>query len=707
MVEPLTDWANEPKIGDLRKDLESARGYQQKHTAAITEWNQLRNVEGKFKPAKVKGRSSIQPKLVRRQAEWRYPALSEPFLGSDRLFTVQPVTFEDVEAARQNELVLNYQFRTKINLVQFIDNYVRATVDDGTCFVRLGWERESTQVEVEKPVFDHYPIQDEERLNAFQQVLDLKQSNPREYEETIEEGTKACITLFEETGVPTLARQVGTTTVMEEKVLINRPTVKCVDPHKIFVDPSCEGDFEKALFVVEVFETNLAELTKAGRYKNLDKINWKSVSTYAGEDVSDNTHDFSFQDPTRRKTIAYEYWGYFDINGDNTLVPIVATWIGDVLIRLEENPFPDKKIPYVCVVYSPVKRELYGEPDAEILRENQQILGAVTRGAVDLLGRSANAQQGMAKGMLDPLNKRRFESNQDYEFNPNQNPAGGSYILHKFPEIPQSAMTMMALMNQDAESLSGVKAFSGGLSGSAYGDVASTARSVIDAAAKREMTILRRLAKGIVDIGRKVIAMNSEFLQDEEIIRITNDQYVAISREALAGNFDLVVDIATHAVDDAKAQDLGFLLQTIGPNSDPSVMMMVLAEIARLKRMPAIAEKLKNWKPEPDPMQQQLRELELLKAQKQIEEIEANIAYLQGRTAKNMADAEETQVNTALNASGESQRRAIAAQKAQARGNQDLEVTKALLSQTDPTKAPKDIEAAIGYNYLTNDEVES
>src|SRR5690606_30472794 len=119
--------------------------------AKIRKWRDLRDVTGEARPPKVKGRSSVQPKLVRRQAEWRYSALSEPFLSSEKLFKVEPVTFEDEHAAKQNELVLNYQFRTKLNRVKLIDDLGRATVDEGTCFVRLGWKRHTVKVKKEVP----------------------------------------------------------------------------------------------------------------------------------------------------------------------------------------------------------------------------------------------------------------------------------------------------------------------------------------------------------------------------------------------------------------------------------------------------------------------------------------------------------------------------------------------------------------------------
>lgn len=153
---------------------------------------------------------------------------------------------------------------------------------------------------------------------------------------------------------------------------------------------------------------------------------------------------------------------------------------------MEENPFPDGKVPFVVVQYIPIKRDIYGEADAELLEDNQRILGAVTRGMIDSLGRSANAQQGFAKGMLDPLNRRRFENGEDYEFNPSLSPNGG-LIEHKYPELPQSAILMVQMQNQEAEALTGVKAFSGGLAGDAYNTKVATAiRGVLDAASKRE-----------------------------------------------------------------------------------------------------------------------------------------------------------------------------------------------------------------------------
>lgn len=693
----LTSWKNEPTIEVLKRDFEASKQTHIVQANKVIRWNDIRNVTGKSKPVKIKGRSSIQPKLVRRQAEWRYPALSEPFLNSEKIFQVNPRTFEDLDAAKQNEILLNYQFDVKLNKVKFIDDYVRTVVDEGSCIIQVGWERLTTKEKQVVPVYSYYPAEDEEALAILNQALELKQKNPREYNENIDEAIKASIDYSQQNGgEPVLAHQVGEQEVLVDKVIENKPTVEILNTLNVYVDPTCNGDLDKALFIIKSFETNQAECKKAGIYKNLDKVNWAGNNPNSDGDHYTSADENFNEDLIRKKVVAYEYWGFYDINGTGSLTPIVATWIGSVMVRMEENPFPDGKLPFVIVQYLPVRNSVYGEPDCELLEENQQIMGAITRGMVDILGRSANAQQGFAKGMLDPLNKRRFENGEDYEFNPNLPPQSG-YIEHTFNELPQSVLAYMQMLNADAEALTGVKSFSGGMSGDAYGQVAAGIQGAIDAATKRETAILRRLAYGVSEIGNKIIAMNAVFLSEEEVIRVTNKQFITIKREDIKGNFDLKVDINTAEVDQAKAQDLGFMLQTLGPNMDPMITMKILAEIADLKRMPTLAEELRNYQPQPDPIEEAKRQLE-------VEEEKAKINFINQRANKLIADTNKVNVETNQIASGAQQSFELAKQAAQARANQNLEITKALVKNRKPDEIQGDIDAGIGYNVMTDND---
>ena len=78
---------------------------------------------------------------------------------------------------------------------------------------------------------------------------------------------------------------------------------------------------------------------------------------------------------------------------------------------------------------------------------------------------------------------------------------------------------------------------------------------------------------------------------------------------------------------------------------DPGMEALILAEIADLKRMPEFAERIRSFKPEPDPMQIKMQEL-------QIALLEAQIANEQSKATKNNADAMATEVDAAMEADG-------------------------------------------------------
>lgn len=623
----LTKWKNEPKITDLKADFEAVKSSHSAQMSKVDHWLGVYNVTGKSAIPKVKGRSSVQPQLVRKQAEWRYAPLSEPFLSTADLFRIKPVTFEDIEAAKQNELVLNNQFQTEINKVAFIDKYVRSAVDTGTVIIRTGWEVETKMVEEPAYDFEFFPIEeeDEEGMANLTEAMELGYKHPDSFE-MIDPELKAAAEYSRDYGVPVYAQLTNEYTREAQRTVVNRPTLEVCDLANVYIDPTCNGDLDKANFVIYGFVTSLSELKKDGRYKNLKELEEATINNetmVVSKNAAEDIGGFRFSDKPREKITAYEYWGFWDINGDGLLAPIVATWVGDVLIRMEENPFPDQKVPFVVVPYLPLRDSIYGEPDCVLLEDNQRIVGALTRGMVDLLGRSANSQTGMAKNMLDSSNKVRFHSGQDYEFNQQIDPHSGVY-QHRYPEIPQSALVMLNMMYQDAESLTGVKAFStgGGITGAGMGQTAAGVRGALDAASKRELAILRRFAEGITKVGRKIISMNASFLDEREVVRLTNSTFIEVRRDDLTGKFDLELSISTAEEDESKAQQLAFMLQTAS-GEDPSLRKMILSEIARLRKMPELAQKIIDFNPEPDEMQQQLQQLQMQKLEAEIQLLQA------------------------------------------------------------------------------------
>lgn len=629
----LTNWKNPPKLGDLKKDLLDAKPAHDTQKALVKTWLDNLNVEGNAKVKTAKGNSSIVPKLIRKQAEWRYPALSDPFLSTDDVFNVYPVSWEDKKAATQNQMLLNHQFNNKIDKVQFIDDYVRTAVDEGTVIVRVGWEFEEEEYEDDFPVVQY--VVNPETGPMHEQLEQMRIESPATYELDVPEEMRMAHEMTMEQGVPIEPVILGYKKEKRTRTVKNHPTVEVCNVNNVIIDPSCNGKIENAGFVIYSFESSLSKLKKDGKYKNLDKIQVEGNSILNEPDhTPSNDSNFNFNDKPRQLFVVYEYWGYWDINGIGTVTPIVVTWVGNTIIRMEENPFPDKQLPFITVPYLPKRREVYGEPDGALLEDNQKIIGAVTRGMIDIMGKSANGQTGIRKDMLDTTNRRKFENGQDYEFNMNVDPRMGIF-MHTYPEIPNSAQFMLQMQNMEAEALTGVRAFSNGVSGQALGDTAASFRGALDAASKRELAILRRLSNGMVKIGRKIISMNAEFLSEKEVVRVTNEEFQIVRRDDLAGQFDLKLSISTAEEDNSKAQELSFMLQTMGNNMDPAMSQMILSDIAKLRKMPDLAKKIETYQPQPDPMAQKKMELE--------------IQLLEAQLQNEIAQSQERQANAQLN----------------------------------------------------------
>ena len=691
-VEKLANWKNIPKLLDIKQDFADGQIVHNVHVQRVNNWLDNLHTKG---TAAIKGdanSSKMVPKLIRKQAEWRYAPLSEPFLSTEDLFNINPVTFEDVQGAKQNQILINNQFATAIDKQAFIDEYVRTAVDEGTVVTKVSWEFKEEEVTEETPIVEYLP--DASFAESLQMLIQMQQESPSDFMAQPPE-MKRALEIYSETGIPVRPNITEETeTITYTKTVFNRPVLEIVNYKNIVFDPTCKGDLKKAKFAVHSFDSSIDELRKDGKYKNLSAVVVQNNEILGQPDYpsDDPTQSFNFNDNLRKKILVHEYWGMLDIHGTGETTAVVIAWIGNVIIRMEENPYPDKQIPFVAVQYLPVRKSIYGEPDGALLEDNQKIFGATMRGIIDLLGKSANSQTGIAKGSLDATNQRRYEQGKTYYFNPNMPPQNAFYT-HTYPEIPNSALSVLQLMNAEAESLSGVKAYNEGISSSSLGDVAAGIRGALDAASKRELGILRRLSKGIIEIGRKIIAMNAVFLSEEEVVRISNEQFVPIKRDDLPGNYDLKLSISTAEEDSNKAQEISFMMQTMGNTLPPEITTLLLSKFFDLRKLPDIAKMLENYKPEPDPIQQEMAMLELEKkraevrdenAQAALREAQAQleIVKIQTEIAKARAmssQADQADLDFVEQESGVKQERELQKQGAQARAQTDMAIqTKAM-----------------------------
>ena len=576
-------------LSALKADLKASDRLKKDQDDSISRWKAQHN--GEPYGNEVKGKSEIVSRDIKKQSEWQHATIVDPFVSTADIIKCTPITFEDGPAAKQNELLLNTQFCRKFDRFNFVSKAVKVLDREGTVVVQCGWDYE------------------EEKRTVLKEVV-----------------------VVNEYGYEDIEEQEVTETV----VIRNQPTAKVCRNEDIYLDPTCQDSLSNAQFVIHRYETDLSTLRQDGRYKNLKTL----AKTNTGSDYDYEEEDetlFKFSDEARKKLVVYEYWGNYDMNGNGIADPIVCAWVNDVIIRLQSNPYPDGKPPFIVVPFNSIPFKLHGEANAELIGDNQKVKTAVIRGIIDNMAQSNNGQMGVRKGALDQTNRKKFINGGNFEFNGSAN----DFWHGNYNQIPGSAFDMISVMNNEIESVTGTKSFSGGINGGSLGGTATGARGAMDATATRRMNIVRNIAENLVKpLIRKWMSYNSEFLEDEEVVRVTNSEFVEVRKDDLDGRVDIDITISTAEDNAAKSQELSFLLQTLGPNEDPAIRRGIMADIMELMRMPEQAKRIREYQPQPDPVQEQIKNLELENMQLTNQKLKADIADKYARAGENTVDAE-------------------------------------------------------------------
>jgi hypothetical protein len=119
---------------------------------------------------------------------------------------------------------------------------------------------------------------------------------------------------------------------------------------------------------------------------------------------------------------------------------------------------------------------------------------------------------------------------------------------------------------------------------------------------------------------------------------------------------DIDINISTAEDNSAKSQELSFLLQTLGNSMPFEITQIVIAEIAKLSKMPDLEKQIREFKQQPDPAQEQMKQLDMQRMQMEIEKLKADVADKNAKAAENQIDA---QVKVAKMKREEAQARAI------------------------------------------------
>lgn len=577
------------------KEASEAKAYiDEKISSSIAEY------EGRPYGNEEDGKSQIVMKDIRKQVEWLIPNIISPFLESDNLVDATPITPDDVMTATLNENLLNYQFTRTFNRFKFLNKLSRVLATEGTVILRTGWDRQyKTTVEVLDGItieeFNELPYKSKEIIGDYGN---------------------------------------GIIKTKIEKVAIskNSPTASVVKNEDVYIDPLATDNLEQAEYIIYRYKTTKKALEEQedGVDKKIleDAINseWNDNALSNHRAIMDEEYGKLGASNSDRVVYVYEYWGKYDIKGKGHIDALIKV-INGKIIKAIPNPFPDKEPPFILAPYLPVPHQLWGDSLRDLIGDNQKVRTAIYRGFINTLANSSTGQKWIPKNSLDELNKQRAITGEPIVEYSAQDAKG--IIDGTFNQLPTTVSQFSEALQLESEALSGVTRFTAGIE-SVNLNQNTTGVNVQNTLSQKRMALtVQNIAENLLKpMFRKWIAYNKVFLQPEEVMRVTN-QFIPFKRDDLEGNIDFNIVLKNKALDQGKLQQISMLLQQ-GQNLQgifpPDALTGMTAELLELWDMPDVAERVRNYQPQPDAYKLAM--------------LEAQIAELRAKAQRTAVDAE-------------------------------------------------------------------
>ena len=583
---PLTD---EEVLAIVKEDLEAARRAKDGIDTKIQKWKEL--YEGKPLGNENEGRSKYVAKEAQKAVNWWIPNAMKPFMSSNDIADFAPRTFEDVGIAKSQTTLINYQFNNSFPKYQFLHTSMLCYASEGTVVARTGWIHE----EGEPDIIPFEGIDEAQLAELEAQGAEIE----------IEDQAQVEVNGLEGIEINNIFKGVATI----RKTKVSRPDAEVIKIEDFFIIGETIEDSEAC---IQRIDTNRSELRKQdkkynpnGIYTNVDDIQVKSTETresglgqqrqYNLEDHGTIDDDIK-TDKAREEITIFEYYGNIDIDQDGIAEPIVCVWSGSTIIKLGENPFPDKKPPFVGAPFMPIAFNFFGNALPHFLEDVTNVKTALTRTALDLMGNSTNGMKHVQKGSIDTLNMRRLREAKIGTVVEWLDKSG--YETEIRADIPSTLMPLMEYFTAEGENESGITRYNQGLDAKSLNKTATGITAIMGQAQMRTWETVTRFAEQFMKpLFRKWIAYNQEFLDTKVAVRVAGDNYQAVGKDDIGGEFDLTVSVAIAGQEEMKSQKIVGLLQMVTPLVQggilpPNHITKLIAELEELSGFKDLAQEL-------------------------------------------------------------------------------------------------------------------
>jgi len=629
---------------------QEASEYKSEINKKIQDWLDL--YDGKPLGNEVDGRSKIVWKLIKKQGKTLSANLAKPFLSSSNIVSLEPRTKNDVIKAKIDEKLLNYFWDKEFNKVKFINTLTDIPVKEGTAFIYVSWDKEVVKNE------QTVSVQDPSVLDRF-----------------VQKGAKVTQT------------EDGKHKITFEKVIRNRPHSQIIPNEDIFTDPTAYS-IDECRYIIVRYPTTKEDLLSDPIYdkETVEKFFSKQSHTVGSESV-DDLHDRDLwrldtednKDENQDKIYVYEHW--YREKGKIKIKFFLSNSTTDVEV-IGSKDYDFNWYPFIDVPLFDKEFSIWGDALAELIADEQKFMTSIVRGVIDNMSMSNNGTKFVRKGALDAINYKRLMSGHPVvEVNATGIPLNQVVVDGHFNELPSSVYNMLQIIENQAEGLTGVNKTMTGVSGRELNSPASNFQSMMSQAQVRLLMFTINIQDGLRRMLCKWLQMMMKYLSDEEIEKITGvnipelkaKETMKLAREfgveelpedvkqkamlliakevedmfsRSDSKYDIKFRVGTDGLKSIKINQINMLMQQAGSlvqagACPPDVVQKLLAKLTELLEYPELADEIANYQPQPDPMAQQMAQVQLTKEMAEAKKSEALAQNALARTKQTEVKAQK------------------------------------------------------------------
>ena len=311
------------------------------------------------------------------------------------------------------------------------------------------------------------------------------------------------------------------------------PAIEAVSCWNFYADPNATN-MSDAEYVIQRHSFNreqFAELIKKPLFKE-DAI---LECLENGPNYQTRGYESSLYDRENVQTLyknryeVLEYWGLIsrdlaeqldiEIESDSTVISVNAWICGNKVIRIVENPFTPKRLPYMVCPYELNPYQFFGVGIPENMQDSQQVMNGHARMAIDNLALSGNLIFDVDETLLSPGQDMKVYPGKIFRRQSGQ--PGSAIHGVKFPNTSNENLMMFDRFRQLAGEATGIPSYSHGTTG-----VQSTTRTaagmsmLMGAAALSIKTVIKNIDDYLLKpLGQSLFHWNMQFNIDRPDVK--------------------------------------------------------------------------------------------------------------------------------------------------------------------------------------------